>query len=154
MKKEIISLLGEVSGVQVSEQDAMGFLFKNLRMLLTNVNMYLNDNLGIVLSEVEKDMLMNMSVQEFIGFLRRKIKERDMQTIADSLRSVGAVKPSTYVDAGDHICDFLDLENAEQVANFLQAIEKKFDIKPSEKETADFLKMSLSELADCVSKIK
>lgn len=154
MKKEIISLLGQLAGMQVSEKDTMGFLFKNLRMLLTDVDMYLKENLGITLSEHEKDMLMSMSVNEFLGFLQRKIKERDMQTIADILRRVGAVKPSTYVDAQDRIYNLLDLSDEGLVSRFLVAIEVDFNVKPSDEENAKILRMTLSELADFLNKIK
>lgn len=154
MKKEIIALLGQVAGIQVSERDAMGILFKNLEMLLTDVSLYLEENLGMRLSQVDKNMLMNMSVDEFIGFVRRKLKERDMQAIADILRSIGAVKPSTYIDASDRVSDLLDLEDEEKVADFLGAITEDFAFTPSEKEAANMLKMSLSELADFLNKIK
>ena len=154
MKKEIINMLEEVTSVKVSEKDAMGIIFKNLGMLLTDVSMYLEENLGMTLSPYEKEMVMSMSVEEFLGFLRRKLKERDMQDIANLLRRVGAVRPSTYVDAQDRISDLLDLEDEEKVADFLGAITEDFAFTPSEKEAANMLKMSLSELADFLNKIK
>ena len=154
MKKQIISMLEQVTSVKVSERDAMGILFKNLGMLLTDVSMYLQENLGISLSPYEKEMVMSMSVEEFLGFLRRKLKERDMQDIANLLRRVGAVRPSTSVDAQDRISDLLDLEDEEKVADFLGAITEDFAFTPSEKEAANMLKMSLSELADFLNKIK
>lgn len=154
MKQEIINMLQDVTSVKVSERDAMGILFKNLGMLLTDVSMYLEENLGMSLSPYEKEMVMTMSVEEFLGFLRRKLKERDMQTIANLLRSIGAVRPSTYVDAQDRVSDLLDLDDGEKVADFLGAITEEFAFTPSEKEAANMLKMSLSELADFLNKIK
>lgn len=154
MKKEIIESLNAITGVEVSEKDAMGIIFKNLGMLLTDVSMYLEENLGMSLSPYEREMVMTMSVEEFVGFLRRKLKERDMQTIANLLRRVEAVRPSTYVDAQDRISNLLDLGNTEQVADFLSAIADEFDIKPSDQENANMLKMTLSEVADFLNKIK
>ena len=154
MKKEIIESLNAITGVKVSEKDAMGIIFKNLGMLLTDVSMYLEENLGMSLSPYEREMVMTMSVEEFVGFLRRKLKERDMQTIANLLRRVEAVRPSTYVDAQDRISNLLDLGNTEQVADFLSAIADEFDIKPSDQENANMLKMTLSEVADFLNKIK
>ncbi len=154
MKKKIINMLEEVTSVKVSEKDAMGIIFKNLGMLLTDVSMYLEENLGMSLSPYEREMVMTMSVEEFVGFLRRKLKERDMQTIANLLRRVEAVRPSTYVDAQDRISNLLDLGNTEQVADFLSAIADEFDIKPSDQENANMLKMTLSEVADFLNKIK
>ncbi len=146
--------MGRILGQQVSEKDQMVSLFRNLEMLLTEVSLYLEENLGITISTVEKQMVMHMDVHEFLGFIKRKQKEKDMQTIADTLRRVGAVKPSTYVDAQDRICDLLDLGDEGVVMRFLVALELEFAVHPSDEENARILRMTLSELADFLSKIQ
>ncbi|MBO7555855.1 MAG: hypothetical protein J6T72_00455, partial [Alphaproteobacteria bacterium] len=139
---------------QVSEKDSMGDLFKNLRMLLTDVDIYLAERFGITMSQHEKDMILKMPVQEFVAFLERKLKERDMQRIADTVRSVGAVRMSVYIDATDRICDLVNTDNDTEVSAFLAALAEEFGIAISEDEHDNVLRMCLSELADFILRSK
>ena len=145
-----LSLLKDVTGAQVEKNEQMGQLFKNLRMLLTDIDLYMDEHYGMTLSQHEKDMVLKMDVEEFIGFMKRKLKENTMQRIADTVRAAGAVRMSVYIDATDRICDLVNVDDEAQVEAFLLALAKEFGVEPDEEDKKNILQMSLSELANFI----
>jgi len=148
MKKEIIAQLSQITSVKtISEKSAMSFLFKNLEMLLTDVSMYLSDNFGIELSQPEKAKVLKMSVEEFLEFLRRKLKDKNKSKIDNIVHRLGYVPSSVNVLSTDKVRDIVGVDEG-RVTRFVVALSLDFEIEPSEEEIVSILRMTVGELSD------
>lgn len=148
MKKEIMAQLSQITSVKtISEKSAMSFLFKNLEMLLTDVSIYLSNNFGIELSHSEKAEVMNMTVQEFLEFLRRKLKDKNKSKIDDIVHRLGYMPSSINVLSTDKVRDIVGFDEG-RVIRFVVALSLDFEIDPDEEEIVSLLGMTVGELAD------